>query len=82
MRPWKCKVPGCIRPFSRGDNLRDHYFTHIERGGRVGKNRKMEFHELKALLGPKERKLSRKLKLKLLKYQMEQKRKAQTKAKL
>ncbi|KAI0604604.1 hypothetical protein TUN205_11149 [Pyrenophora tritici-repentis] len=52
-------------PFSRGDNLREHYWTHVERGGRGGKNRKMGFPELKAILGPKEKQLAKRLKRKL-----------------
>jgi hypothetical protein len=47
----RCKVPQCNRSFSRGDNLRDHYFTHVERGGRVGKNIKMGLEDLKKILG-------------------------------
>ena len=60
-----CKVADCERPFSRGDNLRDHYWTHLERGGRSGKNSKMSFLELKAILGPRERKLAKRLKQRL-----------------
>lgn len=70
--PYLCKVPGCGKSFSRGDNLRDHYWTHIERGGRIGKNKKMSFEELKEILGPKEKKLIRKLKEKLLKLRVKQ----------
>ena len=58
-----CKV--CPKTFSRGDNLRDHYWTHVNRGGRAGKNNKMSIPELKAILGPKERPLIRRLKMKL-----------------
>jgi hypothetical protein len=58
-----CKV--CNRPFSRGDNLRDHYWTHVQREGRIGKNNKMSIPELKAILGRKERPLIKRLKLKL-----------------
>ena len=47
-----CKVPHCRKRFSRGDNLREHYFTHVERGGRASKNIKMELQELKQILGP------------------------------
>mgnify|MGYP003624103252 CR=1 FL=1 len=68
-QPYQCKVPLCNRPFSRGDNLRDHYWTHLARGGRAGKNEKMTFLELKAILGPKERKLAKKLKQKLIKVE-------------
>jgi hypothetical protein len=49
---FKCKVPKCNRSFNRGDNLRDHYFTHVERGGRAGKNTKMALEEMKKILGP------------------------------
>jgi hypothetical protein len=65
-KDYRCIVPGCgTSAFSRGDNLRDHYWTHIQRGGRAGKNKKYTLQELKAFLGPKERKLIRKLKHKL-----------------
>jgi hypothetical protein len=63
MRPHACKV--CPKPFSRGDNLRDHYWTHLNRGGRRGKNTKMSLEELKAILGPKERLLVKRLKMRL-----------------
>jgi hypothetical protein len=72
LQPYRCKVPDCDRAFSRGDNLRDHYWTHLSRGGRAGKNRKMEFLELKAILGPKERKLARRLKTRLNKQREKQ----------
>ncbi|KAH7406867.1 hypothetical protein DE146DRAFT_786657 [Phaeosphaeria sp. MPI-PUGE-AT-0046c] len=72
LRPHLCKVPRCGRSFSRGDNLRDHYWTHIKRGGRIGKNQKMNLAELKEILGPKERKLIRKLKEKLHKQMLKQ----------
>lgn len=75
-RDYICKVPRCHRAFSRGDNLRDHYWTHISRGGRAGKNDKMSFAELRDILGPKEKKLIKRLKTRLLKQ------KNRTKAKL
>lgn len=66
VKDYRCIVPGCTTsPFSRGDNLRDHYWTHLQRGGRAGKNRKYTIQELKDILGPRERKLIRKLKQKL-----------------
>jgi hypothetical protein len=68
-RDYICKLPQCRKAFSRGDNLREHYWTHIERGGRAGKNDKMTFAELKLVLGPKEKKLLRRLKLKLSDHQ-------------
>ncbi|KAI8932944.1 hypothetical protein NX059_010413 [Plenodomus lindquistii] len=46
-RDYRCKVPTCAKAFSRGDNLRDHYWTHLQRGGRIGKNDKMSLEELK-----------------------------------
>ncbi|CAO2652374.1 Nn.00g006570.m01.CDS01 [Neocucurbitaria sp. VM-36] len=64
-RGYPCKVPQCNRAFSRGDNLRDHYWTHLSRGGRAGRNDKMSLEELKAILGSKEKKLVRRLKQKL-----------------
>jgi hypothetical protein len=71
-RLYICKVPDCLRPFSRGDNLREHYWTHLKRGGRAGKNRKMDFPELKAILGSKERKLAKRLREKLSKQRGKQ----------
>lgn len=65
-----CKV--CPRLFSRGDNLRDHYWTHVNRGGRAGKNIKMSLTELKAILGPKEKLLVKRLKMKLHNNQAKQ----------
>ncbi|KAH8731655.1 hypothetical protein GQ44DRAFT_767506 [Phaeosphaeriaceae sp. PMI808] len=65
-RNYCCKVPQCGRAFSRGDNLRDHYWTHLHRGGRRGKNDKMSLADLKIILGPKEKKLLRRLKQRLL----------------
>lgn len=70
LRPHFCKLPGCDKAFSRGDNLRDHYWTHVQRGGRVGKNQKMSLSELKEILGPKEKKLIRKLKEKFHKQRV------------
>lgn len=67
-RDFNCKIPECGRQFSRGDNLRDHYWTHLHRGGRAGKNRKFHLHELKAILGPKEKKLLKRLRDKLRQY--------------
>ncbi|CAN9120598.1 unnamed protein product [Alternaria alternata] len=58
--------------FSRGDNLRDHYWTHLQRGGRNGKNDKMSLPELKAFLGPKEKLLVKRLKTKLHNTQIKQ----------
>jgi hypothetical protein len=60
-RDFVCKVPECRTEFARGDNLRDHYWTHLLRGGRAGKNKKMTLPELKVILGPKEKKLIRRL---------------------
>jgi hypothetical protein len=71
-QPYVCRVPGCNKAFSRGDNLREHYWTHLERGGRVGKNEKMDFLELKAILGPKQKKLARRFKVKLNKHKEKQ----------
>ncbi|RAR08935.1 c2h2 type conidiation transcription factor [Stemphylium lycopersici] len=65
VRDYICQVPGCNRPFSRSDNLREHYWTHLSRGGRQGKNRKMSFQEIRKILGPKQKQLLRRLKTKL-----------------
>jgi hypothetical protein len=75
-RPFRCKVPQCERPFSRGDNLRDHYWTHIHRGGRIGKNDKMGLSQLNVILGPKEKALKRKLRRRLAAWQNKQRNKA------
>jgi hypothetical protein len=62
-----CQVPDCARPFSRRDNLGDHYYSHVHRGGRAGKNVKMTFAELCKLLGGKKenRRILRNVKRKL-----------------
>ncbi|KAL6706059.1 hypothetical protein ACN47E_006161 [Coniothyrium glycines] len=65
-RAFACKLPDCNTKFSRGDNLRDHYWTHLNRGGRLGKNKKYTFQELKVMLGPRDKKLIRRLKAKLI----------------
>lgn len=65
-KEYLCVIPGCsTSAFSRGDNLRDHYWTHLQRGGRSGKNRKYTLQELRAILGPKEKPLIRRLREKL-----------------
>ncbi|KAH6644723.1 hypothetical protein C7974DRAFT_26813 [Boeremia exigua] len=77
-RQFKCKVPECkTSEFSRGDNLRDHYWTHLHRGGRKGKNRKYSLEELKEILGPKEKKLIRRLRDKLRQHHEKEKLKKQ-----
>lgn len=74
VKDYRCIIPVCTTsPFSRGDNLRDHYWTHLQRGGRAGKNRKYTLQELKEMLGPKERKLIRKLRQKLQQHMAKEK---------
>lgn len=70
-KKYVCKVTGCEKPFSRNDNLREHYFTHLEHGGRRGRNIKMTLQELKRILGPdrKGRDLVRRLGRKYKRYQ-------------
>jgi hypothetical protein len=80
-RNYRCKVPQCERAFSRGDNLRDHYWTHIQRGGRAGKNDKMSIPELKAILGHKEKMLMRRLKQRLADLKEKQRKIAEMKEK-
>jgi hypothetical protein len=62
-RPHTCKV--CFRAFSRGDNLREHYWTHVAREGKAGQNTRMAISQLKTILGPEERRLVRRLRMKL-----------------
>lgn len=62
-RPHTCKV--CFKAFSRGDNLREHYWTHVAREGKVGHNKRMAISQLKTILGPEERRLVRRLRNKL-----------------
>lgn len=76
-RPFGCKIHGCTKPFSRGDNLRDHYWTHLERGGRKGQNSKYTLAQLKAMLGPREKRLVKKLRDKLIKHEKREKLKKQ-----
>lgn len=80
VKDYRCIVPGCSISFSRSDNLRDHYWTHLHRGGRAGKNKKYTLQELKGLLGPKERKLIRKLKRKLQQHLAKEKLKKEQRA--
>jgi hypothetical protein len=68
-----CNIPKCNKAFSRRDNLRDHYWTHVERGGRIGKNDKMSLGTLIKILGPKEEKLFKKLEKRLAEEKMKQK---------
>ncbi|KAJ6267306.1 hypothetical protein PSV08DRAFT_186703, partial [Bipolaris maydis] len=70
-----CKV--CPRSFSRRDNLREHYWTHLKRDGSVGRNTKMSLLELSVILGPKETQL-----VKRLQARLESVRANETKAKL
>lgn len=49
----ECKIPGCMKRCSRIDNLRDHYWTHVD-AGRRGRNSKYSMEELEAILGPHE----------------------------
>ena len=57
--------------------MRDHYWTHLDRGGRKGKNTKYSFVELKELLGPKEKKLIRRLRQKQKQHEEKEKLKKQ-----
>jgi hypothetical protein len=82
LRPHCCKVPNCERAFSRSDNLRDHYWTHIERGGRTGKNDKMSILELREILGRGEKRLFKKLKKKLAEQQIKQVEQVKVRSKL
>jgi hypothetical protein len=71
-RDYYCKVPDCRKAFTRGDNLRDHYWTHVNRGGRKGKNTKFSLNELKEILvGPRDRKVLGKMKEKLRNHMRE-----------
>ncbi|KAF9695629.1 hypothetical protein EKO04_006613 [Ascochyta lentis] len=74
-KPYICKIPECTKPFSRGDNLGDHYWTHLQRGGRAGVNKKMTLSEIKLVLGPREKKVIRKLREKLQKHLEKEKQK-------
>jgi hypothetical protein len=47
----RCKVPSCNKSFPRADNLQGHYWSHLERGGRLGTNEKMSLESLKLILG-------------------------------
>lgn len=77
VKDYHCVVPECNTFFSRGDNLRDHYWTHLQRGGRNGKNRKFTLAELKVVLGPKEKKLVKRLREKLRQHHEKEKLKKQ-----
>jgi hypothetical protein len=49
-----CKFPGYKKSFSRADNLQDHYWTHLDKGGRYGYNVQLSLEELERVLCPKE----------------------------
>jgi hypothetical protein len=69
-RDYWCKVPQCGKAFTRSDNMRDHYWTHIYLAGRRrGKNAKMSLAELKGILGPHEKRLIGKLRTRLAKHE-------------
>ena len=51
------------------DNLRGHYWTHVERDGRSGTNEKMSLEKLGAILGRKEKRLMQRLKKRLQRWQ-------------
>lgn len=77
-RLFPCQIEGCkTKAFSRGDNLRDHYWTHLDRGGRIGKNKKFTLQELKETLGPKEKKLIRRLREKQRQHEAKERLKRQ-----
>ncbi|PSN70664.1 hypothetical protein BS50DRAFT_570193 [Corynespora cassiicola Philippines] len=38
-KPFECLI--CDRPFNRRDNCHDHYWTHVERPGKTGRNGRM-----------------------------------------
>jgi uncharacterized Zn-finger protein len=67
MKPHACKV--CNKVFSRSDNLRDHYSTHLKQGKRKCTNKRISFDELKAILGPEENELVQRLERKLHDHQ-------------
>jgi hypothetical protein len=50
-RDYRCMVPSCNKGFSRADNLKGHYLSHLERGGRPGTNEKMSLESLELILG-------------------------------
>lgn len=56
---FECKVGSCKRKFPRTDNLRAHYWTHVESHGRRGTNEKMSLERLAAVIGRKERRTIR-----------------------
>ena len=64
-----CRVANCTGAFTRRDNLRDHYWTRVERNGRSGTNKKMSLEALGAVLGRKEKRLMRRLKKRLQRWQ-------------
>jgi hypothetical protein len=49
-KQWLCRIPGCEKLFSRADNLRDHYWTHLDKGNGAGRNAKWSLKELRDML--------------------------------
>ncbi|KNG52795.1 c2h2 type conidiation transcription factor [Stemphylium lycopersici] len=64
-KDYVCLVPDCERRFSRRDNLDHHYWTHLSPGGKMSKNKKMSFEEIRNILNPKQKQLLQRLKMKL-----------------
>ncbi|KAF2865376.1 hypothetical protein BDV95DRAFT_599834 [Massariosphaeria phaeospora] len=63
VRSFKCRIPQCLKAFSRRDNYHDHYWTHVKRPGRGGRNQKMSIAAIGEIV--KDRRIVEKLERKL-----------------
>jgi hypothetical protein len=68
-KQWLCRIPGCEKLFSRADNLRDHYWTHLDKGSGAGKNAKWSLEELGDMLMPEDTSAFLRLQTRLILYQ-------------
>ena len=68
-----CAVFGCGKSSSCRDNLQDHYWTHLHKNGRSGRNKKLSLEELRNILCPDEETLYLRLAQRLRDHQNREK---------
>jgi hypothetical protein len=70
-RLFPCKVPQCEQSFPRSDNLREHYWSHVQRSDRTTRKPKCDrisLQKLSDILGPREKTLKQKLEKRLARW--------------
>lgn len=67
-RKWPRKLPERHKWFSRADNLREHYWTHLDKGDSPGRNAQRSLEELKKMLCPEETSVCIRLEKRLQQY--------------